>query len=169
MLHGSESVVPSTKDLAEFFRLGILNRSFDAAASSPWINGIIGAEVDPPTWAIELAANTADWYQTIALLQSVPGHTSALLPRQMLVALVRRRWLAKKLTGREVTHVVFSLLPDGWESSGHLAGIFQFDHIFFECLDTGHSLITEERADQMLTEFLSYYSAFDHLIPSWIN
>lgn len=167
--HVPQPIVPSRKDLAEFFRLGILNRMFDVIAVSQWIYGIIEADDAPPTWAIELGANTTDWYQTIAFLQSVPGNTSNILPRQILVALVRRRWLAKQLTGREVSRLVFSLLPDGWESTGHMTGIFQFDHIYFECLDAGHSLVTEEQADQMLTEFLSYYSAFDDMIPPWIN
>jgi len=161
-------ITPTWKDLAECSRLGLLNRLIDLSAVSQWVDGIIESENAPPAWAIELALHGTDWYRSIAILESVPGKTSGLLPRQILVALVRRKWLANQLTAREVTRVVFALLPDGWESTDHMSGIFQFDHIYFECLDTGHSLVTEEQADQMLNEFLSYYNVFDCLIPACV-
>jgi hypothetical protein len=163
-----EHLVPSRKDLAEFFLLGILNRVFDTSCISPWIDSIIEEEDDPPRWAIELALTT-DFYQYLAWLESIPGSTAGLLPRQMLVALVQRRWLAKNLTSREVTWMVYSLLRDDWSSTGHMAGIFQFYHIYFECLDSGYSTVTEQQADQMLTQFLSHYSAYDDLVPVWIR
>ncbi len=162
------TAVPSRKDIAEFFRIGILNRLFEVTALSPWIDGIIAADDAPPSSALDLAINT-DWQETIALLQSVPGNISGVLPRDMLASLIRRKWLAKQVTGREVTRLVFALLPDGWQSTGYMTGIFQFDHNYFDCLDTGHCTVTEEQTDQMLTEFLSYYAAFDDMIPPWIN
>jgi len=154
--------------MAEFFRLGIINRLIDDSRLSEWIDEVIASDDGPPMWAIELATTGGDWYRTIALLESVPGTVPDLLSRQILVALVRRKWLAKQLTGREVTRLVFNILPNGWESTGHMAGIFQFDHIYFECLDTGHSLVTEEQADQQLDEFLGYYGEFDKLIPNGV-
>jgi len=110
---------PTRKDVAEFFRLGLLAGLCKPSTVARWADSIVTAERSPHIAFIELCiAGSQPANQVQSLLDNVPGQSTATLPVQMLLGHASRLVAAQTSPPEQVLLRIYRIasletFPDG--------------------------------------------------------
>ena len=102
---------PSRKDIAEFFRLGLVARICEPSSIARWADSIVAAEPSSHIAFIELClagSQPASSVQT--LLDAVPGQATPDLPFQMLLGHSSRLLTANIFTAEQLLRRLYGLV-----------------------------------------------------------
>jgi hypothetical protein len=104
------ATVPARKDIAEFFRLGLVAGICEPSSIARWADSIVAAEPSPHIAFIELCvagSQPASSVQT--LLGAVPGQTTRDLPFRMLLGHSSRLLAAHNFTAEQLLLRLYDL------------------------------------------------------------
>lgn len=157
---------PTRKDIAEFFRLGLLARLCQPSAVVSWADSIVVAEPRPHIAFIELCiAGSQPLSCIVTLLADVPGRGAPELSARMLLGHAWRLVTAGILTAEEVLFRLyrFSRMEDGFPEDVHFT-LSGYEDAFCLAEDEVHGSVAD--VEQGFLGFLADYKAYVPDIPA---
>ncbi len=155
---------PSTKDLAEFARLGLHLDLLKHSAVVEWADELIREGDVPPVWLIDVSLSDSE--SVDRTLSKAPGVFDEQLPIRMIHALVRHRWSSGSFTISGIrrlgwrVYIETSSLTS--ESQPHWGLVLEVEGEEFD-----NEWWSEEDRRRSIEEKLAPYAEFEKLLPNW--
>lgn len=156
----------TSKDIAEFARLGLRFRILTLQSVVVWADHLIEESDVPETWVIDLAMADSNTVEDV--LRHVPGESQAGVALQLFLALLHRRWRSGTLTIDTVRHIGWTLhcesalpIPERQADWGVKLEV--------ECEEFDYGWRSEEQIRNSIDEKLAAYAKDERLLPLDMN
>lgn len=107
-------MTPTEKDIAEFVVLALKYKFLGLPQIVAWGDEVIETRDEPPIWALDLSmANNLEVAQAVLRqMHWMRGDLTPLMPKRLLVALMKRDWQSGKLQWEQVWRPLWDIIPE---------------------------------------------------------
>jgi hypothetical protein len=163
-------VATTRKDLAEFFKLAVLNNIVHIASIVRWADRLIEDSDVPDDWEIDLAMAKSVAH-VLTALNACDGIFTEGTPLAILMAAIRRKWVSGALPGQEVGAMVWNIggveFPPATDiqRSVVIASYEDAEAVAAQLGDCPKTDRVYQRADNAVAQLLSPFEKYDVCIP----